>query len=142
MDTKSMVKQHTDLVALYPVKVGAPKAQVSRKINDMEADMLSAGLSMSVTAEDGTSIVVTQDGLAPDGTKADFVHFVIPTAYTRKWDTTPEELVARIESRRAQAQNEYLPDIVRAKAEKQILADIDSAQKRGITVPDGFVPTA
>jgi hypothetical protein len=139
---KKMVKEHTDLVALYPVKVGAPKAQVSKKINDLESDMLSAGLAMSVTAEDDTVMVVTEDGLAEDGRKPDFIHFVIPTAYTRKWDTTPDELLARIESRRKQALNELLPDIVRSKAESQILKDIESASKRGITVPDGYTPVA
>ena len=139
---KKMLKEHTDLVALYPVKTGAPKAQVSRKINDLEADMLSVGLAMSVTQDDDSVIVVTEDGLADDGRKADFVHFVIPTAYTKKWDTTPEELLERIVSRRKQALNEMLPDIVRSKAEKQILLDIESAGKRGIKVPDGYVPTA
>jgi hypothetical protein len=139
-----MLTEHRTLVATYPVKTGADKAQVSKKINLLESDMIGAGLRMRVESADSDSdyMVVTIDGVQTDSDKYDFDHFVIPTPYSKKWTFTESELLGKVESLRKQATAEYLPDIMRSGADRQLIDRLREADKRGIKVPEGYVPTA
>ena len=144
---EKMLSAHGKDVAEYPVKVGADKAQVSKRLNILERDMIGIGLRMRQESEssDHDYDVVTLLSVTPwdeDPKSYDFDHFVIPTAYSRKWTRTPDELLAHIDLQRQIAQAEHLPDIMRSGEDRELTDRLSEADRRGIKVPEGYVPTA
>jgi hypothetical protein len=106
---KTPLEQHAELIGLYDVKTGASKAQVSRRITELELDM-------------------TLDGV-------EFTPWEKPVAYSTKWLISESELIDQITKLYAVRDNGEIRENIREAAERRLAKMVDQAQRRGVEVP-------
>jgi hypothetical protein len=120
-----MLERHAELVGQYAGATAGVKAGLSRsngKIRTLELEMWTSGLRPFVgEGEDRTG---------------DFAVFEVPTAYTKKYVLTEDDLREAIAATYAASTDSTAPETIKSTASDAFDRRIREARERGVTIED------